>query len=209
MARVLVAFPTREGRIHARTAASLCNLDWGGDEVDYEPVIGCYVDEARRKMADMAIAGGYDYLMMVDSDMILPPDALSHLREDDVNVAFGWYVRGQSDEGLTNAVKPGTQGFNGGYYAREIALMAKDHAEGRSTTPLLEVKGNGMGCALIRVDLFGRMKRPWFKFIEHNGGPGLGEDYYFCQRCSEIGVRLYVDVRVGCGHIHERVLEAK
>lgn len=209
MARVLVSFPTLGGSVKALTAASLCNLDWGGDEVVYEPVVGCYVDEARRRMAESAIQGKFDYLLMVDSDVVLPSDALVMLREDDVNAVFGWYVRGSSDDGLTNVVKLGSQGYYDSYYAHELAKMAEDHAGGKSGSPLLEAKGDGMGCALVRVDVFDRIGKPWFKFVEFPDGKRLSEDYYFCRKCHEAGLKIYVDTRVGCSHIHDRVLEPR
>ena len=198
MARVLVMVPSFEGRVKSLTAESLCNMDWGGDEVEFRFIGGYDVARARRRMASDAIGGGFDFLMMVDSDMVVPEDALANLRELDVNVAMGWAVRGSSDDGLTSVVKLGSRGYHDSYFAREVAAMDGP----------LEVKGCGLCCALIRVDLFKRIRRPWFEYRENPDGSMLGEDFFFCQRCHEAGIRLYVDPRVGCGHVHDRVLEA-
>ena len=80
-------------------------------------------------------------------------------------------------------------------YAKEIAAV-QEHT--------IAVKGGGLACALIRTDVFRRIGKPWFVFSEQRG-----EDYAFCKKCSDAGIAIYVDTRVGCGHIHDRVLEAR
>ena len=199
MSRVMVSVPSGEGRIKSLAAESLCNMEWGDDDVDFKFVNGYGIELARNKIAELSIKEGYDYVLMVDSDVIVPYNALVNLRSDDVNVAFGWAVRGESNEKLTSAVKLGTQGYKKSYYANEIA---------KCENTLLEVKGCGFYCTLIRTDVFNRITKPWFKYHRNPDGSYLSEDYWFCQKCSEQKIKLYVDTRVGCGHIHERILEA-
>lgn len=196
MARVLVSVPSFEGRVKSLTAQSLCNMDWYIDDLEFRFIQGYDVARARRRIAQDAIDGAFDFVMMVDSDMVVPADALERLRECDENVAMGWAVRGTSDEGLTSVIKLGTHGYYASYYAHEITAMSSP----------FEVKGNGLCCALIRTDVFGRIGRPWFEYRENPGGSCLGEDYWFCQMCHDAGIRLYVEPKVGCGHIHDRVL---
>ena len=198
MSNVLVMVPSFEGRVKSLTAQSLCNMDWGDDDLEFRFIGGYDVARARRRMASDAVEGGFDFLMMVDSDMVVPHDALLNLREADENVAMGWAVRGTSDDGLTSVIKLGTHGYHDSYYANEVAAMEAP----------FEVKGCGLCCALVRVEVFSRISKPWFEYHENPDGSMLGEDYWFCQRCREAGIRLYVDPRVGCGHIHDRVLEA-
>jgi hypothetical protein len=195
MANVLVAVPSFEGRVRSLTAQSLCNLDWGGDEVEYRFVSGYDVACARTEMARAALDGGFDHLLMVDSDMVLPEDALAKLRDDGLEVAFGWYVRG-SDEGLTNAVKPNSGGFSDCYSAEELSGM----------DGLVRVKGCGLGCALVDVGVFRKVPWPWFEFKANPDGSVFGEDYYFCRKLAGSGLGLYVDARVKCGHLHDRIL---
>lgn len=195
MARVLVTVPSYDGMVKSLTAETLCNIEWGCDELDYRFVSGYGIAHARNLMAELAVGGGYDFIFMVDSDMVVPPDALVNLREDDVNVALGYAVRGSSDDGLTSVIKLGYEGYRESYYAKEIAAVP-EHT--------IAVKGGGLACALIRTDVFRRIGKPWFVFSEQRG-----EDYAFCKKCSDVGIAIYVDTRVGCGHIHDRVLEAR
>ena len=199
MASVLVMVPSFDSRVKSLTAQSLCNLDWGFDELEYRFIGGYDVASARKRMAQDAIDGKFDFLLMVDSDMIVPEDALINLRKMDVNVAMGWAVRGSSDSGLTSVIKLGTQGYNVSYRASEIAAM-KDP---------FEVRGCGLCCSLIRTDVFSRIPKPWFEFHDDPNGSSMGEDYWFCQKCHEAKIKLYVHPRVGCGHIHDRVLEPR
>jgi len=199
MARVLLAIPSFSGNVKSLCWASSANLDWGGDEVTYAAVNGWFADRARNEMARMALEGEYDYLFMVDSDIILPPDALVRLREAAVDVATGYYVRGLSDDGRTCAIPLGDMGYGGGYFADVLRDRA---ARGIS---VIEVKGNGLGCALVRTSVFNLIDAPWFAYRH---APELGEDYWFCERCREAGVEVHVVPSVACGHVHDRILEA-
>ena len=205
----MVSVPTFDRRIRSQCAESIGNAVERADELGLlERVVHRYVGgydvaRARNKIAQEALDEEVDYLWMVDSDMVVPPDALSTLLQDACGVVTGWYVRGLSDEGLTCAIRKGAFGFKDSYRASEIA------AERDAGRCLLEVKGNGMGCALVSTRLLRSVKRPWFRYVENADGSALGEDYYFCQQLAATRKPVFVDTRVGCGHIHDRVLEAR
>lgn len=202
MARVMVSVPSFDRSIKSATAEAIGNLDSAGHELVHRYIGGYDVARARNQMAQAAVDGGFDYLLMVDSDMLPPPDGFANLMEHDLSVCCGWAVRGASDDGTTSVIKFGGQGYHSGYKAHELARMAEE-----GSGPI-RVKGNGMAFALVSTEVFGRIRKPWFKFVEHADGSALGEDFYFCKMCSEVGLDIWVDPRVGCGHIHDRVLEA-
>ena len=168
------------------------------DRVVHRYPLGYGIARARNYMAQWAVEAGVSHLLMVDSDMILPPNAIGDLIERDVDVCLGFYVRGESDDGRTNIVKFGADNSNC-YYAHELAAMDGE---------LVRVKYGGMGCSLVNVDVFGRFPRPWFVYHDHADGSGFSEDYDFCRKCGRAGIPVWVDTRVACGHIHDRVLEA-
>jgi len=199
MARVLLAVPSFDRTAKALTLEALVNLDRDGNDVECRCFMGYSVARARNFMAQAALDGGFDYLLMCDSDMLPPSDGLANLMSHDVEVCLGWGVRGSSDDGQTSVIKPNTQGYHESYYARELSAL----------DGLVEVKGGGMCFALINVDVFRRLPRPWFKYVDYPNGSALGEDYYFCQQCGSAGLKVHVDTRVGCGHIHDRILEAR
>lgn len=177
------------------------NLDWGDSEVEYGFVNNYDVDKARNKLARMALDGDFTHVMMVDSDMIVPQDALVNLLSHDLYVCMGFGVRGSSDDGETSVSRLGGS-FTSWYNRSELRKLRESGVE------LVEVKGNGLCCALISTDVFRRLKEPWFEYQRNQNGTHIGEDYYFCRLCSRAGIKLYIDTRVACGHIHDRVLEA-
>ena len=71
----------------------------------------------------------------------------------------------------------------------------------------LRVKGGGMGCCLIRTDVFDVLKFPWFVWsdvrFDRNTGKveSCGEDIDFCEKCEQAGIPIYADTRVECEHL--------
>ena len=168
------------------------------DRVVHRYPKGYGIARARNFMAQWALDEGVDYLLMVDSDIILPSYAISSLIGRDVDVCLGWYVRGET-ETETNMVRFGSSDNSNCHKAFELA----------KSDELIQVRRGGMGCALIRTGVFRRFKRPWFVYHDFPDGSGLSEDYDFCKKCWQAGIPVHVDARVGCGHIHDRVLEAR
>lgn len=175
---------------HAESAGLL-------DSVTHRYPRGYGIARARNYMAQWAIEAGCDHVLMVDSDIVLPRAAISDLLSDDLEVALGYYVRGSSEDGTTNVVKLESGGYANSYKAHELSSMREP----------VRVKAGGFGCAMVNVDVFRRFKRPWFVYHDFADGSGLSEDYDFCNKCRSSGVSVWVDPRVGCGHIHDRVLE--
>jgi len=205
---ILVCVPGLEGTMKLKTSEALGNaIEYltaeCGDQVEtikHRYPIGYSIARARNFMAQWALEAKADYLLMVDSDIILPQDAIANLLEHREKACIGWYARG-SDEHRTNIVRLNTAGHGDCYSVRELASMEYEGP--------FEVKAGGMGCALISTEVFGRFRRPWFEYLDSENGNGTSEDYMFCKKCWEAGVSIMLDPRVGCGHIKERVLEAR
>lgn len=211
MARVLIAIPTFES-VSPDTFKSLWDMGKGGNECSFETVRGYDCATARNRIAQMALDGGYDRLMMVDSDVTVPPGALADLLSHGVDFASGFYLRRSGDGGETCAYRllgrDGKPLFN---YEREDAYTAGELAELRGRGErLVEVHGGGMGCVLVNVDVFRRIAYPWFDWVNYRDGRRgmLSEDLYFCEELRKAGIPRYVDTRVACGHLFRRIEEA-
>jgi len=207
---LMVSVPTFDRSIKAACAEAIgnaiehaeVNAPCELERVVHRYVSGYDVARARNEMARAALDDQVDLLWMVDSDVVVPPDALTLLLSAQLDVCMGFYVRGTDDGDLTSFVRPGTVGNDDCYRASELRELRDKGVH------LAGAKRGGMGCALISTSVFRRLKRPWFVFRDYADGSGLGEDYHFCAACAERGIKLYVDTRVGCGHIHDRILEA-
>ena len=186
---VLIAVPTFEN-IAPECFKAIYELK--GDGLSFEFVRGYDCAKARNEIVKKAL-GGYDYVLMVDSDIVLPSDGLLHMLESPVDVCFGVYPRKRTP-GETELFKDGSFDFKNRYTYEELEGM-----EDRFT-----VKGSGFGCALIKTEVFENLSYPWFQFMSYDNNTFLSEDLFFCLNAS-VRYKLWADKRVRCGHIAKSV----
>ena len=209
--RILIAVPTFE-TIYADTYKSLWDLDKCGHEALFDSVRGYDVATARNRIAQLSLDVGADYVLMVDNDVVLPKNALKLLLEDAKDVNLGFYAHRGNDNlyhGRTCICKLRDENgkeyyhypLESEYTSEEMKAMA-DAGETK-----IEVHGGGMGCALIKTDVFRACSYPWYDWVNYgdaNRGM-LSEDLYFCSLCRTSGIKIHADVRVGCGHLLRHV----
>lgn len=203
--KILIAVPTFE-TIYPDTYKSIFDLDKGGHEVLFEFVRGYDCATARNSIAQKALDLETDYVLMVDNDVVLPKDALVTLLDEPKDVCLGYYAHRDTDNvyrGRTCVCKLGW--FN---YPLESEFTAAELRELRdSGQNKIEIHGGGMGCALIRTEMFRKLSYPWYDWVNyadsHRGM--LSEDLYFCEKCKNGNVKIFTDTRVGCGHLLRRV----
>lgn len=198
--KLLIGMPYN-GENDPPALTALDTLDLCGMRADRDIRRNYGVDMARNRIAAHAVAGGYDWLLFVDADVMLPTDALANLLEHDADVCTGWYPNRHA--------RPGSQrtclyGLGRGWrHYRADELRAK--RDGGTFT--LKVKGGGMGCCLLRSRLFETLKFPWFEWrdISWDRTTGkvdsCGEDIDFCKKLEQAGVPMYADTRVECDHL--------
>jgi len=205
--KILIAVPTFE-TIYPDTYKSIWDLDKCGHEVLFESVRGYDVATARNRIAQIALDLNTDYVLSVDNDVTLPKDALKLLLEDPKDICMGFYAHRDSDNiyrGRTCACKlkdeNGKEYYNypleSEYTAAEMKAMAN------AGVTKIPVHGGGMGCALVKTDVYRKVPYPWYDWVNYgdaNRGM-LSEDLYFCVLCRNSGYTIYTDVRVGCAHL--------
>ena len=190
MTSVLVAVPTFE-TISPETFKSIYGLVRPeGVAVQFDFVRGYDCARARNLIAQEAINFGFDYVLMVDSDIVLPADALVRMLADPVEVCLGCYPRKCTTNGVFELFKLDQKD-----YVKTFSFDELKELSGK-----VEVKGGGFGCALIRVDVFRVLPRPWFRYVEYTTGDVLSEDNYFCGLATAAGLKVYADTDVMCGH---------
>ena len=209
--RILIAVPTFEN-IYPDTFKSIYGLDPGDHEVMFDFVRGYDVATARNKIAQEAIDEGVDYVLMVDNDVVLPEDALLNLLDDSKDVCLGFYAHRDNDNiyrGRTSVCKlyqpDGSKYFN---YPLESEYTAVELETIKETGEYkLQIHGGGMGCALIKTDVFRKLNYPWYDWVNYaDDNRGMrSEDLYFCEGCRHHHIPVYTDTRVGCGHLLRRI----
>lgn len=211
MARVLIAVPTFEN-ITPDTFKALWDMYKGEHEVLFEFVRGHDCATARNKIVDKAQELCTDYVLMVDNDVTPPKDALLNLLSHGADVVLGYYAHRNADNVYTGRVcvckhlkDDGTPWFN---YPLESEWTADELREKREAGEyLIQIHGGGMGCALIKTDVFERLDYPWYDWVNyHDKKIGmLSEDLYFCEKCKADFTPIYTDTRVACGHLMRRI----
>ena len=181
--RILIAVPTFEN-IKPECFKSIYGLTRPEDcDLYFDYVRGYDCAKARNQIARNAMAGNYDYVLMVDSDIQLPSDTLVKLLECRSDIALGWYYRKRTKSDQTI-----------------IYTFGKDFNDDNCT---IEVKGGGLGIALIKVDIFRNLPYPYFKFVTYSNDTVLSEDLYFCNLANGHGFNVKCNPDVKGNHIFE------
>ncbi len=159
-------------------------------------VTGNFAPAQRELIARHALRVRADYLLMVDDDIILPPDALTQLL-----AVFEQHDRCGIAGGL--------------YYARDgVRPMAVANWNPADTTTAhtpafacdaVAVDGVGFGCVLIDCTLLRILAEPYFPaqvFLEESlrRVRVCNEDYLFCHRAKAHGFKTYLHAGVRLGH---------
>lgn len=138
-----------------------------------------------------------DTLLMVDTDMIFKPDALSRMRDDLVGQEYDILsalsvTRRRPFYPIILKLRENPQSGQTEYEC------VKDGIEGQ----IIPADSVGTGFTLIRRAVFERMKaelkiEKWF----FDFGPGgLGEDTQFCQRAKLLNLKIGIHTGINIGH---------
>lgn len=184
-------------QIQPETAACMNGMTHP-DGVEVETMIGMdnpYPDGGHRntlhqycKARTDALTGGYDALLTIEHDMIVPPDALTKLWDTDAQVVYGlyafrhrWYV--------INAMQ-----YTGAPTVGDSLSGKPREMEAAEKRGWAEVSGIGFGCTLLRREALEQ-------FDFHASGENYSPDRGFAQDCVRAGVKQIARFDVKCGHI--------
>ena len=187
--KVLVAVPTFE-TITPETFRSIYNLKRGEHDVSFDFVKGYDCAKARNEIAKKTTEGGYDAVLMVDSDIIVPDMALLWMTETPADIVLGCYPRKNTKKGEVELFRLGQKDFVNRYTYEDLPQDTR-----------IDVKGGGFGCAFVNSVVFKQLPFPWFKYVTYNNGSVLSEDLYFCHSAITAMIRVQADTRIRCGHL--------
>ena len=208
MQKILIAVPTFEN-IYPDVFKAIYDLDkLEGYEVIFEYIRGYDVAAARNRIVEKAFDLKADYILMIDSDVIVPHNVLELFLQDTKDVCLGGYAHRAKDkvyDGKTCICKledeNGKRYFNypleGNYTGKELSnLLIKGQRK-------IQIHGGGMGCAFFKTSIFEEIDFPWFNWVRYNDEERgtLSEDLYFCEQCKRYGIPVYTDTAVRCKHI--------
>ena len=198
-----------EASICTETVASLYNMKVPDDvETELRIVHSYNIADGRNELVDIMLKEGFDYIFFVDSDIVLPKNALTDLYGMQWYISTGTYPRKELD--TINNSDPFTTLY---WHSEKNKTAYSPYFMPFSALKpgrIIQVDCCGLGCTLIRRDLFENLKRPYFfmakeECTNNEGGTAnpycLGEDMYFCRQIVQKGLQIWAHGSVLCGHV--------
>jgi hypothetical protein len=148
---------------------------------------GTYLEKARNRIHNNFLTSNLPYLMMLDSDILFPPDTLERLLVHKLPMVGGWY-KDKNAEDHHPVIYDFIEDKDG------MAIFRHRKEPG---TGLERVGGMGAGCWLMSREVAQALGEDPYG---HNIAGG-GEDMKLCRRLLELNIPLYVDWTINCAHV--------
>jgi len=196
---MVIIIPSRTPFLHTRFVQAMDALQYPMNQKRAKfHVTGAEVGEAYEEQLAAVLAhtelGKWKYLLTVEDDNLLPPDAITLLLEaielgpfDAVGGLYflkGDMAMGQCYGDPVEFQRTGVLDFR----PRDMSAAVKQGM-------VVPCNGIAMGCSLYKLSMFKDVPRPWFKTNPHNT-----QDLHFCSKACAVGKRFAVDARVRVGH---------
>jgi len=154
------------------------------------------IDEARNRCVKYAQDKEAKYVLFLDTDNVVKNNTFDSLmktmKEYDADLVTGLYFE------KARPYFPVLRTWN-----KEWGFRKLDDFKLGDVIP---IGGCGMGCALINMRVFEKLKYPWFQFIyeydeKANRTTQLSEDLSFSREMNKAGFRMYCDTKVAAPHL--------
>jgi len=133
----------------------------------------------RERLATMALESDAEFILWLDSDMVFPATTAVRLMAHNEDVVAANYLRRQLP------VK-GVAYETIGDWENPLDFNVYDD--------LVPVEGVGMGCVLMKSEIFTELPKPWFDFQwSPQSNDFLGEDMVLCQKIAATGRSIKID----------------
>lgn len=195
-------------RLEPETVRSIFALEWGGDGTEHRsisfllqrdnPTGNPYRDHLHQyqRGREVFLAGSYDAMLIVESDIIIPADGLKRLAALDTDVAYGCYC--YRDGHVVNLLERyypwPEQAANPG---ESLSIRRLWHAAQKKG--IIDVSGSGLGCILVKRHVIEAI--PFEDEMTH--GDKQFMDFPWTCAVYDAGFRMLADANVQCGHIHK------
>lgn len=215
--------------IHAAMRAYDGPIDWVLTNGDNErPYAYQNIVHHHNKARRMTLEGGYDAMLSIEADMIVPEDAVERLIATGADVAYGLYVWRHAREKKREEKRHKWHRWSAYreltlWGGTSISLDWTGEEQRAAWGKVLDVAGLGMGCTLIRRNV---LETVAFRLYEGNPDDWLIEEYMpdfktmglnpyeshpammcddflFALDAAHHGFTQRCDLGLVCGHIHD------
>lgn len=147
------------------------------------------MSECHQICLDEAIKGNYDYMLHLETDIFPKANILMQLMSHNKPITCGLYniLDGAYREPMIRLIEPKNNGYMKAY---GLSNEQAKYIDGN----LLKVYSGGLGCCLIRKDVFDKVQ---FRSVE---GISQHPDTWFAQDMYKQGIPIYVDTIALCEH---------
>jgi hypothetical protein len=158
---------------------------------------GLPIDRARCDLVNQAQQMGASHILFLDSDVTMHPEAITRLWQWQLPIVCGIYG---SKHGVPGVWIENAKSGDARYTAVNPEVLAKVAESQHSlfSHPDMVV---GAGCLLIDMEVFKKLKKPYFLWTQGRDDDGVSEDFYFFEKCREAGIPIHLDASVQCNHI--------
>jgi hypothetical protein len=209
---VFIAVPTHDGRLNIKTSFGLAKFMTDamrmGFSVHLGEVSNCsLITMARNSLVNEFLKTDCTELLFIDSDVVVEPDNILRLmaQSEGKDVTAGAYPRRAWDKKF----------FADLYY--------DDKGEFEFDGSLMRVQRVGTGFMLIQRHVIEKLKadHPEWLYSKEDGGETvcalfdfaikdgryIGEDYLFCDRVTDAGMKVHLDVQLSLPHVGVETFE--
>lgn len=144
------------------------------------------VDNARNEIVRTFLEGDSTHLLFIDSDTVPPLDAIDKLLALDAPIATAITPIVDYDEDQK-------------IFYRKWNVVDMNDKHVAPNTGIVEAKGAGSSCILIRRDVFEKMESPWYRFL-YQGDLIMSEDTHFTAKARALGFKTIADTSIICQH---------
>jgi len=137
------------------------------------------------------------HLLFIDTDILPPPYGVYTLIQDNVDFVSGIYW---------NSLYTG----NNAWIDEQPLDIRRMGPANMPANPMMQVDKCGMGFCLLTKELMKKMlveERPLFYYKISEGGLH-SEDFYFQAKMKKLGIPVWVDLRVQCGHLKTAIVQS-
>ena len=186
---ILIAIPTNK-YIEPECFKSIYDLIIPeGYTTTFQYFHGYRIDQIRNLIASWSIR--FDLTLWIDSDIVVPNDALVKMIRADKDVISGCYIqRVPNKETLELFKKNGL----GGVSPIPVSEL--------SPPRLMQIDACGFGCVLTKGDVLRKMEKDHFHYtIALDHSQTISEDVFFCKRATDLGFEIWADTSIICPHL--------
>ena len=152
---------------------------------------GVFVHQNQNNIVDYAVENNFDYVFLVEHDMIFEPETLNKLLADNKDIICANY-NFRSEPRQSMVFRFNAKGELENIPQRELPKET------------FEAGAIPTGLTLIKTEVFKKLTKPYF-FYEYNseGKMESSQDVYFCQKAREAGLWVWANPKIETAHLGE------